>query len=71
MLFYMAVFSSSDNKFFLILFHLRNLLMMRHQENKRKSRKQIPHMKRKWYVTLGSVYSYPVFRACLLSVLLF
>lgn len=34
--------------------------MMHHQANKKKSRKQILHMKRKWYVIFATVYSYPV-----------
>lgn len=57
---YIGMFSYSENELSLIFFHLRNLLMMHHQENRKKSRKQILHMKRKWYVTLGNAYSYPV-----------
>lgn len=49
-----------NNFFFLILFHLRNLLMVHHQESQKKSRKQILPMKRKWYVIFETVYNYPV-----------
>lgn len=34
--------------------------MMHLWQNKKKSRKQILHMKRKWYVIFGTVYSYSV-----------